>query len=133
MIMSTCEDTNNEDEVDLDLVDVINKVLPFEKHLPGMNYCGPGTNLKKKLNDDFTVKKGYEPTDRVDEAALRHDISYTKYQDFKQRHMADKEMLNDLRNIENPSWRERIERCIVYPILLIKSLVGSLILRIIRV
>ncbi len=39
---------NSKDEVDLDLVDVINKALPFEKHLPGMNYCGPGTNLKKK-------------------------------------------------------------------------------------
>lgn len=131
--MSICKDTNNIDEVDLDLVDVINKVLPFEKHLPGMNYCGPGTDLKKKLNEDFTVKKGYEPTDRVDEAALRHDISYSKYQDFRQRHMADKEMLKDLRNIENPSWRERIERWVVYPILLIKSLVGSCILRIIRV
>jgi hypothetical protein len=124
---------NSKDEVDLDLVDVINKALPFEKHLPGMNYCGPGTNLKKKLNDDYTVKLGYEPTDRVDEAALRHDIIYSKYNDLKSRHKADKEMLNDLRNIANPSWRERIERWIVYPILLIKSLVGSCILRIISI
>lgn len=124
--------TNSNDNVDLDLVDVINTVLPFEKHLPGMNYCGPGTNLKKKLNADFTVKVGYEPTDRVDEAALKHDISYCKHKDLRQRHKADKELLNDLRNIENPTWRERIERWIVYPILLIKSAIGSCILRIIK-
>ncbi len=85
--------------------------------------------LRKKLNNDYTVKEGYEPTDRVDEAALRHDISYSKYDDLRQRHKADKEMLNDLRNIENPTWRERIARWIVYPILFIKSLVGSCILR----
>jgi hypothetical protein len=118
------------DEVDLDLVDVINKVLPFEKHLPGMNYCGPGTNLKRKLNEDYSVKPGFEPTDRIDEAALRHDIKYSKYDDLKHRHEADKQMLNEIRNIENPTWRERLERCIVVPILAIKTFVGSCILRI---
>src|SRR5438552_18950234 len=71
------------DQVDLDIVDVINKTFPFEKHLPGMNYCGPGTNLKKKLLEDgVTPRKEYRPTDRVDEIALQHDIAYSRYEDL---------------------------------------------------
>ena len=46
----TKEISNNAlDTTDLDIVDVFNACLPFEKHLPGMNYCGPGTNLLQKL------------------------------------------------------------------------------------
>ena len=77
------ETSNNaSDTPDLDIVDVFNACLPFEKHLPGMNYCGPGTNLLKKLNDDGkTLKKGYEPVDRVGEAALKHDIKNSQHDD----------------------------------------------------
>jgi hypothetical protein len=64
------------DEPDFDITDVINKIIPGEKHLSGMNYCGPGTNLELKLNDDDTPKPGFLPIDRVDEAALRHDVAY---------------------------------------------------------
>ena len=123
--------TNGEDETDFDITDVLNVVLPFEKHLPGMKYCGPGTNLKLKLNDDgLTPRKGYEPVDRVDEAAMRHDIKYQQFDDLKHRNMADKEMLRELREIKNPSCRERMERCIVFPIIAIKRWIGVLILRI---
>ena len=117
------------DETDFDAVDVINTLLPFEKHLPGMNYCGPGTNLKKKLNEDYSVKQGFEPRDRVDAAALRHDIAYSKYDDLLHRNQADKEMIRELRSIKNPTCRERLERCIVLPILVIKRFIGSCILR----
>ena len=37
---------------------LLNKVinnLPFEMHLPGHNFTGPGTNLKKRLNPDLTL------------------------------------------------------------------------------
>ena len=63
------------DETELDIVDVLNAVIPGEKHLPGMQYCGPGTNLDKKLNPDGTPKPQYLPVDRVDEIALRHCLS----------------------------------------------------------
>jgi hypothetical protein len=120
----------NIDETDFDITNVLNTVLPFEKHLPGMRYCGPGTNLKLKLNDDgLTPRKGFEPVDRVDEAAMKHDIKYQQFDDLRHRNKADKEMLRELRNIENPSCRERMERCIVVPILTIKKWIGSLILR----
>ena len=31
--------------------------LPFEMHLPGHNFTGPGTNLYKTLNPDGTQKE----------------------------------------------------------------------------
>ena len=60
--MARCD---NIDAVDLDLVDVINTVLPFEKHIPGMNYCGPGTNLKKKLLPDGITKNTFQWTELI--------------------------------------------------------------------
>ena len=119
------------DETDLDFVDIVNKILPCEKHLPGMRYCGPGTRLDLRLNDDWTPKPGSEPIDRVDEAAMRHDIEYSKHDDLRNRNKADKEMINDLLSIERPTCRERCERFFVLPIMILKRLIGSLILWII--
>ena len=120
------------DETDLDLTDVINTLIPGEKHLPGMQYCGPGTRLDLKLNEDGTPKPRFEPVDRVDKAALKHDLAYTKYSDLRHRNKADKEMISELLNIEQPTRRERCERCIVLPILMIKRCIGSCILKIIN-
>ena len=36
----------SKDKVDADLVDIMNALFPFEKHLPGMNYCGTGYQFK---------------------------------------------------------------------------------------
>ena len=102
--------------------------MPGEKHLPGMQYCGPGTRLDLKLNEDGTPKPGFEPVDRVDEAALKHDLAYSRHSDLKHRNQADKDMLKDLMSIERPTCRERLEKCIVVPIMYIKSLFGSLFL-----
>ena len=33
------------------------KNLPFEMHLPGHNFTGPGTKLYKRLNPDGTPKE----------------------------------------------------------------------------
>ena len=109
------------DSTDLNITEVLNKCLLFQKHIPGMRYCGPSTDLLKKLSDDVkTPKKGYEPVDRVDEAALKHDIKYLQHNDLKHRNLADKEMIDELKNIQNPTFIERLERCIVLPILIIK-------------
>src|SRR5277367_3353672 len=77
------------DETDLDIVDVLNAVISGEKHLPGMQYCGPGTNLIKKLNPDGTPKPQYLPVDRVDEIAVRHDIAYQNNSELRSRNKAD--------------------------------------------
>src|SRR5438552_18916 len=118
------------DETDLDIVDIINVIIPCENHLPGMRYCGPGTRLNLRLDVDETPKPGNEPIDRVDEAALKHDLAYSKHCDLRNRNKADKEMIQSLCNIYRPTCRERCERCIVLPIMFLKRIFGSLILRI---
>jgi hypothetical protein len=119
------------DETDGDIVDIINFIIPGEKHLPGMRYCGPGTRLDEKLTIDGKPKPGFEPIDRVDEAALKHDLAYSKHEDLRHRNMADKEMIDDLINIEQPTCRERFERCIVIPIMFVKRICGTIILAIV--
>ena len=39
------------------LISLVNK-LPFEMHLYGYNFTGPGTKLYKRLNQDGTEKSG---------------------------------------------------------------------------
>lgn len=62
--------------------------LPFELHLPGYNYCGPGTKLVKRL------ARGDRGINPLDDACMVHDIAYTKFQDLDNRHKADLDLLN---------------------------------------
>lgn len=39
-----------------------------EIHLPGLNYCGPGTNVTKR------VRNGVKPINRLDNACYQHDL-----------------------------------------------------------
>ena len=88
--------------------------LPFEMHLPGHNFTGPGTKLDKRLNSDLTPKSWSKPINKVDEAAYRHDICYAKNKDTKTRNqVCDKNMLTELDGIYNPSLREKLDRSIV--------------------
>ena len=50
--------------------------LPFEMHLPGHNFTGPGTKLYKRLFSDETPKELSMPINRVDNAAYHHDLCY---------------------------------------------------------
>jgi Phospholipase A2-like domain len=118
------------DQPDGDLINVLNKVLPFEKHLPGMRYCGPGTNLGNRLHPDGTPKPGNEPIDRIDEAAMRHDIQYCLYNDRRHRLEADKVMIKELLAIKKPTCRERLERMVVLPFLFIKRIMSACLLKI---
>jgi len=53
------------------LVNSLINNLPFEIHLPGgYQYAGPGTNLELKL------EKGVKPKNKLDEAAMFHDLAY---------------------------------------------------------
>jgi len=67
------------------LNNIINR-LPFELHLPGYQYCGPGTNLSKR------IKRGDPGVNPLDAACKLHDIAYEKHKDLKQRHIADKQL-----------------------------------------
>ncbi|XP_054283566.1 uncharacterized protein LOC129000629 [Macrosteles quadrilineatus] len=68
---------------------ILNKAIdlvPFEAHLPGYNYCGIGSNLKKRL------ARGDKGINGLDEACKQHDIVYSQYKDNEHRHQADKEL-----------------------------------------
>ena len=89
---------------------LVNK-LPFEMHLPGHNFTGPGTKLYKRLNQDGTPKEWSIPINRVDNAAYHHDLCYSKHDDTKTRNeVCDKTMLGDMNGIVNPTLRERIDK-----------------------
>ena len=102
---------------------ILNKMinsLPVEMHLPGHNFTGPGTKLNKRLNEDFTPKKWSKPINRIDKAAYNHDICYLKNNDTATRNaVCDKNMLKEMSDIYNPTFRERMERGLV------SSLIGT--------
>ena len=56
---------------------LVNK-LPFELHLPGHNFTGPGTKLYKRLNSDGTPKEWSKPVNRVDNAAYHHNFFFSQ-------------------------------------------------------
>lgn len=62
--------------------------LPFELHLPGYNYCGPGTKLQKRL------LRGDKGVNELDNACMLHDIAYSNHIDLENRHKADTRLLN---------------------------------------
>ena len=93
--------------------------FPGEMHLPGHSFTGPGTRLDLRLKPDGAPKPFSKPVDRVDSAALRHDLSYAQYPDTASRNVADIAMVDELNKIPNPTFRERVERAIVRHIIII--------------
>ena len=45
-------------------------LVPFEMHVPGYRFCGPGTHLEERL------KRGETGINPLDEACRQHDIAY---------------------------------------------------------
>lgn len=66
------------------LVNTLINKLPFELHVPGYQFCGPGTNLKKRLS------RGDLGINPLDKACKEHDIAYSQSSDLHSRHQADK-------------------------------------------
>lgn len=66
----------------------LNKIintLPVELHLPGYQYCGPGTKLQKRL------KRGDPGINGLDAACKEHDIVYSQNREnIEKRNQADK-------------------------------------------
>ncbi|KAJ8910229.1 hypothetical protein NQ315_015921 [Exocentrus adspersus] len=61
---------------------LINK-LPLEIHLPGYQYCGPGTKLEKRL------ARGDPGKNPLDKLCKQHDVAYKDSNDLTSRHKAD--------------------------------------------
>jgi len=95
-----------------------------EKHLFNHSFTGPGTRLDLRLNENDEPKPGEYPINRVDQAALKHDLFYRDHLDINERHFADLKMINELKNIPNPTFRERVERAFIIKILQAKMKFG---------
>ncbi|KAK5648391.1 hypothetical protein RI129_003283 [Pyrocoelia pectoralis] len=66
------------------LVNTLINKLPIELHLPGYQYCGPGTKLTKRL------ERGDPGINPLDAQCKEHDISYRDSKDLESRHRADR-------------------------------------------
>lgn len=72
------------------LLDKIINKLPVELHIPGYQYCGPGTKLEKRL------KRGDPGINKLDKACKEHDISYSvNKKGGLERHLADKKLARE--------------------------------------
>lgn len=91
------------------LNDVINN-LPFELHVPGYHYLGPGTKLEKRL------KEGDPGINNLDRAARKHDIFYRDHKDTESRNeIADKELQDEALKIVFSNKEPITERLVAIP------------------
>lgn len=100
---------------------LINK-LPVELHLPGYNYCGPGTKLEKRL------LRGDKGVNLLDEYCKIHDIAYSKSLNIQDRHKADKiliKMAKKRETAQNASTGEKIAAKLVNKAMLAKVSSGA--------
>lgn len=96
--------------------------LPFELHLPGYNYCGPGTKLHKRL------QRGDTGINALDNACMKHDIAYDKFSDLADRHCADLElykMAKQRTKSKNAGPGERIASWLVSKVMKSKMKAGA--------
>lgn len=91
------------------LNDFINN-LPFELHVPGYSYLGPGTKLQKRL------KRGDPGINDLDKAAKEHDIFYRDHTDTQSRNeIADKILQDKAWDIATSSDHDIGERLVALP------------------
>jgi len=95
-----------------------------EHHLPGHQYAGPGTRLDIRLDENNNPNPGEEPINRVDQAALKHDIAYNN-EDIRSRQKADIDLIQDLNEIKKPTVGERIGRTLVKNAMKLKIMFGG--------
>ncbi len=97
---------------------------PGEKHLQGYNYCGPGTRLDIRLDNQDQPKPGEIPVNKIDQACHSHDVSY-KNPDLKQQHLADIKLIHALNSIPNKSLRESLASFLVKSAMKGKIMIGA--------
>ena len=82
--------------------------------MPSYNYLGPGTRLDIRLNENNIPKSGEEPINEIDRLAYIHDLAYQNSDDdLNERHRADQEMINGLKQLKNLSIPQRLIRTLI--------------------
>ena len=113
-----------------DIVSSVISKIPVELHLRTLkgkkySFCGPNTNLTDRLNPDDTPKEWSKPINKVDEVCLRHDLAYRDSDLGKgTRHDADRNMLNELNNLKDLNFNEKLDRAVIKPIIDTKHKLG---------
>lgn len=101
--------------------DILNSGYLPELHLPGHNFTGPGTKLRKRL------LRQDKPVNKLDAAAKEHDMEYAIFKDTKDRHIFDKKLQDKAAEImidPQSSFREKAEAGLVSGIMLSKRKLG---------
>ena len=98
---------------------------PKEKHLPGYNYLGPGTRLDIRLDESKNPKTGEEPINAIDQLAYEHDLTYQNSTDISERHKADIEMINGLKELTNLSLSQKLIKTIIIKLFRTKLRLGQ--------
>lgn len=104
------------------LVNCLINNLPFEFHLPGYNYCGPGTKLQERLSS------GDKGVNKLDEYCRDHDISYNNSNNLKDRHKADiilLKMAKKRATASDASMGEKLAANLVNKVMLAKAASGA--------
>jgi len=95
-------------------------------HLPGHKYTEPFTTLEYRIDKDGNPLVGYEPYNQIDNIAIHHDVCYKNADELgnKTRHQCDKEILNELNEVETNGLREKLDYLLVKPLIWIKHKLG---------
>lgn len=83
----TCSSKKRKEKIAYGFIDYIVNKLP-EIHIPGYQYCGPGTKLEERL------ARGDPGINKLDQACKRHDIAYSQLESSKERRRADKDLIS---------------------------------------
>ena len=84
----------------------------IEFHIPGYQYAGPGTKLKKRL------ARGDPGINRLDRIAKQHDIDYSKARNLQDKWVADRKMI---RAIEQLPGKKKLTEKVVRRIMKAKT------------
>ena len=95
--------------------------LPFELHIPGYQFCGPGTRLKKRL------ARGDRGINPLDAACREHDIAYSRSNELTDRHAADNILAAEARKritANDSTFGERAAAATVWAAMKTKTKIG---------
>ena len=99
---------------------------PNEKHLPGFNYLGPGTRLDIRLDENNIPKLGEEPINEIDRLAyIQISDDMGEAAALNERHRADQEMINGLKQLKNLSIPQRLIRTLIIKLFQAKIKLGQ--------
>ena len=84
-----------------------------EHHLPSYNYLGQKTRLDIRLDENNQPKPGEEPINAIDQLAYIHDLAYQKSDNISDRHEADIQMINGLKQLKNLSIPQKLIRAMI--------------------